>query len=69
MGTISLLVVSKACVDTKRKSASHYYVSVVFIVSHKNLTFSPMVIFPQETDDEPSEKDALQPGRNIVAAG
>lgn len=28
-----------------------------------------MVIFPQETDDEPSEKDALQPGRNIVAAG
>ncbi|KFQ21932.1 Fructose-1,6-bisphosphatase isozyme 2, partial [Mesitornis unicolor] len=25
--------------------------------------------FPQETGDEPSEKDALQPGRNIVAAG
>ncbi|NXS52318.1 F16P2 bisphosphatase, partial [Brachypteracias leptosomus] len=28
-----------------------------------------MAIFPQETDNEPSEKDALQPGRNIVAAG
>lgn len=28
-----------------------------------------MAIFPQETDDEPSEEDALQPGRNIVAAG
>lgn len=28
-----------------------------------------MVIFPQETDNEPSEKDAFQPGRNIVAAG
>lgn len=28
-----------------------------------------MVILPQETDDEPSEKDALQLGRNIVAAG
>lgn len=26
-------------------------------------------ISSQETDDEPSEKDALQPGRNIVAAG
>lgn len=25
--------------------------------------------FPQTTEDEPSEKDALQPGRNIVAAG
>lgn len=25
--------------------------------------------FPQTTDDEPSEKDALQPGRNLVAAG
>lgn len=24
---------------------------------------------PQTTEDEPSEKDALQPGRNIVAAG
>lgn len=24
---------------------------------------------PQETDDEPSEKDALRSGRNIVAAG
>lgn len=24
---------------------------------------------PQTSDDEPSEKDALQPGRNIVAAG
>lgn len=23
----------------------------------------------QVTDDEPSEKDALQPGRNLVAAG
>lgn len=27
------------------------------------------VFFIQETDDEPSEKDALQSGRNIVAAG
>ncbi|NXD43804.1 F16P2 bisphosphatase, partial [Copsychus sechellarum] len=26
-------------------------------------------IYKKETDDEPSEKDALQPGRNIVAAG
>lgn len=26
-------------------------------------------LFPQTTDDEPSDKDALQPGRNIVAAG
>lgn len=25
--------------------------------------------FSQTTDDEPSEKDALQPGRNLVAAG
>lgn len=24
---------------------------------------------PQTSEDEPSEKDALQPGRNIVAAG
>ena len=28
--------------------------------------FSPL---PQTTEDEPSEKDALQPGRDIVAAG
>ncbi|NXD05586.1 F16P2 bisphosphatase, partial [Certhia familiaris] len=34
-----------------------------------DLTFGLMVISPQETDDEPSEKDALRPGRNIVAAG
>ncbi|XP_017595956.1 fructose-1,6-bisphosphatase isozyme 2 isoform X2 [Corvus cornix cornix] len=26
-------------------------------------------IYKKETDNEPSEKDALQPGRNIVAAG
>ncbi|XP_023800760.1 fructose-1,6-bisphosphatase isozyme 2 isoform X1 [Cyanistes caeruleus] len=26
-------------------------------------------IYKKDTDDEPSEKDALQPGRNIVAAG
>ncbi|KFP50844.1 Fructose-1,6-bisphosphatase isozyme 2, partial [Cathartes aura] len=26
-------------------------------------------VYKKETDDEPSEKDALQPGRNIVAAG
>lgn len=25
--------------------------------------------FPQTTDDEPCERDALQPGRNLVAAG
>lgn len=36
--------------------------------------FSPeTVMFPfsllQTSEDEPSEKDALQPGRNIVAAG
>lgn len=24
---------------------------------------------PQSTDDEPREEDALQPGRNLVAAG
>lgn len=28
-----------------------------------------MFCFPQTADDEPSEKDALQPGRNLVAAG
>lgn len=28
-----------------------------------------MRVSHQVTDDEPSEKDALQPGRNLVAAG
>lgn len=28
-----------------------------------------MCVSLQATDDEPSEKDALQPGRNLVAAG
>lgn len=27
------------------------------------------LLFPKCTDDQPSEKDALQPGRNIVASG
>lgn len=28
-----------------------------------------LLLVPQATDTEPSEKDALQPGRNLVAAG
>lgn len=43
--------------------------------SHSNLFFCRsdvtflMCVSLQVTDDEPTEKDALQPGRNLVAAG
>lgn len=39
-----------------------------FFICRSDVTFL-MRVSLQVTDDEPSEKDALQPGRNLVAAG
>ena len=35
----------------------------------KKLFHDLTLLFAQTTDDEPCEKDALQPGRDLVAAG
>lgn len=40
----------------------------LFFICRSDVTFL-MRVSLQVTDDEPSEKDALQPGRNLVAAG
>lgn len=40
----------------------------IFFFCRSDVTFL-MCVSLQVTDDEPTEKDALQPGRNLVAAG
>lgn len=34
-----------------------------------SVQYSHTMLFPKCTDEEPCEKDSLQPGRNLVAAG
>lgn len=55
--TLIQLVVPQADPDAREPSQTFRLETLLMRVSH------------QVTDDEPSETDALQPGRNLVAAG